>query len=224
MLGRIAQGGSRMRQGATMHPVNVEKQLEDLILGHLASDELAELEEHLQGCEVCTRRRAELEAACADLALALPPKAGRPALRSRLFSAVDHLERFTPMAPRLAEILDIPPNEARLSLHALERPEALPPVIPGMRASRLPTGPRLRNAEAVLACLSPGAGLPRHRHRGEECVLVFQGSFITDDGRVARAGEELWSPPGSVHAIARILGDEPCLCAIVNDEGFEVVP
>jgi putative transcriptional regulator len=206
-----------------MHPVNLDKHLEELVLGHLSEGERAGLEEHLATCAECARRRDELEALCAELALTLPPAPPRPSLRSRLFSSVEHLERFAPMAPRLAELLDILPNEARRSLHALERPEALPSVLPGMRATRLATGPRRQATEAILACLAPGTGLPRHKHRGEEYVLVFQGSFITDDGHVVRAGEELRSPPGSVHAIARILGDEPCLCAIINDDGFEVV-
>lgn len=207
-----------------MHPVNLEKSLEELVLGHIAPAERAELEAHLASCDACTRHRTELEAACAALALALPPAPPRPMLRNRLFASLEHLERFAPMAPRLAELLDISPQEARRSLHALERPEQLPPVLPGMKASRLPTGPRRRAAEAILANLAPGTGLPRHKHRGEEYVLVFQGAFITDDGRTVRAGEELRSPPGSAHAIARILGDEPCLCAIVNEEGFEVLP
>jgi anti-sigma factor ChrR (cupin superfamily) len=206
-----------------MHPVNLDKHLEELVLGHLSQSERAGLEEHLATCVECARRREELEALCAELALAIPPAPPRPSLRTRLLSSVEYLERFAPMAPRLAELLDILPNEARRSLHAFERPETLPSILPGMRATRLTTGPRRQATEAVLAWLDPGTGLPRHKHRGEEYVLVFQGSFITDDGHVVRAGEELRSPPGSVHAIARILGDEPCLCAIINDDGFEVV-
>lgn len=106
-----------------MHPVNLDKHLEELVLGHLSEAERAGLEEHLATCAECARRRDELEALCAELALALPPAPPHPSLRTR----------------------------------------------------------------------------------------------------VVRAGEELRSPPGSVHAIARILGDEPCLCAIINDGGFEVV-
>jgi anti-sigma factor ChrR (cupin superfamily) len=206
-----------------MHPVDLEKSLEELVLGQLGPAERTELEAHLASCAECARRRAELEATCASLALALPPVPPRPMLRSRLLAAVDHLERFSPMAPRLAELLDIPHHDARRSLHALEQPEKLSSVLPGMKASRLPTGPRRRGAQALLVCFAPGASFPRHQHLGEETVLVFQGAFATDDGRVVRAGEELRSPHGSAHAIARILGEEPCLCAIVNEVGLEVL-
>src|SRR5437762_10072737 len=109
-----------------MHPVNIEKFLEELVLGRIAPAERAELEAHLATCDTCARRRTELESACAALAFALPPAPPRPMLRARLFASVDHLERFAPMAPRLAELLDIPPHEARRSLHALEHPEKLP--------------------------------------------------------------------------------------------------
>jgi len=207
-----------------MLPHASDEQLEDFILGQAGPAERAGLEAHLAACPTCAQHRTALEATFADLALALPPAKAGPGLRSRLFASVDHLERFTPMAPRLAELLDIPANDARRALHAFERPEALPSTpVPGMKAAPLPTGPRRREAEAVLACLTPGTRLPRHKHLGGEVVLVFQGAFITDDGREVHAGQELQSLDGSVHAIALVLGDEPCLCAIVNERGMERV-
>lgn len=166
-------------------------------------------------------RLADLEAAAA-LALLLPPAPARGGLRARLFASVDHLERFSSFAPRLGELLDIPANDARLALHAFEHPQEMPPApIPGMRCVPLPLGPRVSNGSAILAAFDPGAGVPLHRHFGEEHVLVFQGAFETDDGRVIRAGEELRSTPGSSHAIALILPGEPCLCAIINDNNIE---
>lgn len=207
-----------------MLPHTSDEQLKDLILGHAEPSEGVALDAHLAACDACARRRAALETALAELALALTPTRASPALRSRLFASLDHLERFTSMAPRLAEVLDIPTHDARRALHALDRPEALPPTpVPGMKATPLPTGPRRRGAEAVLVCLAPGSRLPRHRHVGEETVLVFQGAFVTDDGHEVRAGQEFRCEGGSVHAIEHVLGNEPCLCAIVNDGGVEVV-
>jgi putative transcriptional regulator len=163
--------------------------------------------------------------ACAELALAVLPAPISPAHRTRLLASLDHLERFASMAPRLAELADLSTDEARRALHAFERPEELPPTpMPGLRLIPLPTGPRLRTAEAVLACFAPGARFPRHTHHGEERILIFQGALRTDDGQVVRAGEELRSPTGSTHAIALVLGDEPCLCAILNGGRIEVTP
>jgi len=197
--------------------------LDELLLVRGSPTERADLEAHLATCEECSLRRAELEDACAELALTITPVPTSPGLRPRLLAALDHLERFTPMAPRLAELADISTNEARLALHIFERPEEMPPApVPGLRLAPLPTGPRRRAAEATLACFAPGAGFPHHRHLGEERILIFQGALRTDDGRVARAGEELRSPAGSAHAIALVLGDEPCLCAILNEGGIEV--
>lgn len=166
---------------------------------------------------------AGLEAAAA-LALSLPPAPARGGLRARLLASVDHLERLSSFAPRLGELLEIPANDARLALHAFERPEEMPPArIPGMRCVPLPLGPRVSRGSAILAAFDPGASVPPHRHLGEEHVLVFQGAFEADDGRVIRAGEELRSTPGSSHAIALILPGEPCLCAIINDNEIEML-
>ena len=141
-------------------------------------------------------------------------------------ASVDHLERFTPMAPRLAALMDVSRDEARLALHVLAKPKEMREVVgrPGMRASPLASGSRRPTTKGRLVCLEPGASLPLHRHLGEETVLVFQGAFIDDGGRVVRAGEEVVSPAGSAHAVPRILGDEPCLCAIINDIGLEILP
>jgi putative transcriptional regulator len=199
------------------------QRLDDLNFERANDLERAEIEAHLAACEACARRRAAIEAAYAELALSLPRAAPRERLRARVLASVAHLERFTSLAPRLAGLIDIPVHDARRALHVFARPDEMPPTaLPGMRAWPLSPGPRRSTARAILACVEPGAAIPRHTHPGDEHILVFQGAFVADDGRVIRGGQELHSGAGSAHAVERVLGDEPCLCAIVNDAAIEM--
>ncbi|WP_437525635.1 cupin domain-containing protein [Sorangium sp. So ce726] len=201
---------------------HLDDPLEDALLARAGWARDAEVEAHLGACSDCARRLADAEAAVATVALALPPVPPEGRLRARLFASVDRLERFTPMAPRLAALIDVAPDDARRALHALSEPEAMNALLPGMRVLPLATGPRRATTSAILVCLEPGGGIPRHRHLGDERILVFEGAFAVDDGRVVRAGEELHSPAGSIHAIPTVVGDAPCLCAIVGEGGIEV--
>jgi putative transcriptional regulator len=210
------------RAGAPLLTKHVDDVLVDLSMGFLPPEGHDLVHAHLGECPPCARRYADLSATSAAISLALPPVRPDASLRARLLASVSHLERFTPFAPRLAALADLSRSEARRALHVFAKPEKMPETgLPGFRASPLPTGPRLSKATAVLASLSPGAGVPRHRHLGEERVLVFQGAFETDDGRVVRAGEEAHCEAGTSHAIRPVAGDEPCFCAIINDLGVE---
>lgn len=203
---------------------HLDDPLEDALLARAGWARDAEVEAHLGACSDCARRLAHAEAAVAAVALALPPVPPEGRLRARLFASVDRLERFTPMAPRLAALIDVAPDDARRALHALSEPEAMNAALPGMRVLPLATGPRRATTSAILVCLEPGGCIPRHRHLGDERILVFEGAFAVDDGRVVRAGEELHSPAGSIHSIPTVVGDAPCLCAIVGEGGIEVAP
>jgi anti-sigma factor ChrR (cupin superfamily) len=197
------------------HPLD---KLHDLFFERLTPEERGAVLAHLRGCAACAARLDALAAAVA----AVPPAEPSAALRSRLLRSVDHLERFAPFAPRLAELVALSANDARRALHALSEASAWPPGrCPGMRALRFAPGAARAHVTAILACFAPGASVPRHRHVGHEVILVFQGAFETEDGRVVTAGEELHSPPGSAHRIPRILGDVDCLCVIVNDGPVE---
>lgn len=196
---------------------HVEDRLEALLRGQLGPDEAAQVEEHLAACPGCADRHADrLLGDDPDSAERSHPAGD--ALRSRLFSAVDHLERFAPFAPRLAALAAISTNDARLALHAFAAPEEMQSTsVPGMKISPLPSGDP--SVKAMLASFEPGSVLPRHTHRGDERVLVFQGAFATDDGQIVRAGEEQLCAAGTAHSIELFLGGERCLCAIVTHAG-----
>jgi anti-sigma factor ChrR (cupin superfamily) len=198
---------------STIHPPD---RLVDLVLGAQGAAERAETEAHLAACEPCARYHAELLATLNELPAALPPVPPPEALRARLDAAVDHLERFASFAPRLGELLALPPDDARRALHVFERRDCLrPSASPGMWAKRLAAGPGAPGVTALLAWFEPGCRLPHHDHDGEERIVVFQGAFESHPGPLVRAGEEYVSPAGSGHSIT-VVGEEPCLCAIIK--------
>jgi anti-sigma factor ChrR (cupin superfamily) len=70
-----------------------------------------------------------------------------------------------------------------------------------------------RGFRAVLVWGRPGASYPRHRHLGDEEILVLSG-HLRDDRGVYGPGEICRSVVGSIHS-ERVEGDEDCICYVV---------
>ncbi len=88
---------------------------------------------------------------------------------------------------------------------------------PGLRARVVeeePTGVR-----SVLVRGLPGVVVPRHRHLGDEDILVLRGA-LRDGRAVYRPGDLCHSAPGSVHS-EEVVGDEECVCFVVYYGGHE---
>ncbi len=200
-----------------MGPHSSEDQLACFVLGELPPPELDAVETHLASCSECQRDRDELLATLGDLPLSLAPAQPSSSLFERVGSSLDHLERFAPFAPRLAELLALEPDDARRVFHVFERLEDWRPKVdwPGMRADLLPSGPGASDVTALLVCFDAGGTVGRHRHMQEERVIVFQGAFKTDAGVLVGPGDELVSPVGSEHSL-HVLDGEDCLCAILQ--------
>lgn len=75
-------------------------------------------------------------------------------------------------------------------------------------------------ARAVLIAMDPGCAYPRHRHLGDEEVLVLAGAYEDLWGWHA-AGEFLVHPAGSVHAA--VAGPEGALLWARVPEGIELM-
>ena len=73
---------------------------------------------------------------------------------------------------------------------------------------------------AVLVRMDPGCEYPRHRHVGDEEVLVLQGAFRDEQGEYA-AGAFHRFAAGSVHAPVALEGDEPCVLFALARGGIE---
>ena len=71
---------------------------------------------------------------------------------------------------------------------------------PGIRMKSLWADPAT-NRRALMTRIEPGAGLPRHRHVGDELLYVVEGA-ISDDSGTVTAGNMGYRPNGCVHAIS----------------------
>jgi putative transcriptional regulator len=90
-------------------------------------------------------------------------------------------------------------------------------IAPGIRAFET------RNDARVRACLiwaDAGAVHPRHRHLGDEDILILKGT-LRDERGVYGPGEICHSRRGEIHSES-ITADEDCICfAVYYDGGIE---
>jgi quercetin dioxygenase-like cupin family protein len=73
----------------------------------------------------------------------------------------------------------------------------------------------------TLIRMSPGARVPRHRHRGVEQCLVVEGDLLTA-GRAFKPGDFICALPGSVHE--ELTTEQGNLLLVVAPESYEVLP
>lgn len=92
-------------------------------------------------------------------------------------------------------------------------------IAPGIRAHEVRNDPRRR---AVLIWADAGAVHPRHRHVGEEDILVLKGTLRDERGTYG-PGEVCHSRRGEIHSES-ITKDGACVCfAVYYDGGIEPV-
>ena len=120
-----------------------------------------------------------------------------------------------PAAEVRARILDLAEApRLPLDLDAFAWEEAAP----GIRIHVL----KEERERGVVKCLAwgvPGARTIRHRHLGDELILVLQGGLRDDRGRY-HAGDVCHSREGSIHT-EEVLPGEDCLCYVVYYGGLE---
>lgn len=162
---------------------------EGYALGTLDEAEREAFRRHLAaGCARCDRAVASQEAVLAALprGLAVAPP---PGVRIQVLDLAE--------APRLP--ID-------LGSFAWEE------VFPGIRLHVLREEPD-RGVRKCLAWGKPGARTVRHRHHGDELILVLQGALRDHRGDY-HAGEICHSREGSIHR-EEILPGEDCICYVV---------
>jgi putative transcriptional regulator len=137
----------------------------------------------------------------------------------RLLGAVEDLPlRYAPFYGRLAELWDLREDAVQATLARAALPGAFSTTpLPGITRMPVQGGPSLASATLDLLRLDPGAEFPRHRHDGNELVLVLEGSY-RDAGRDFEPGDAQAMTIGSVHALT-VSRTGPCVAAVVS-RGF----
>jgi len=147
--------------------------------------------------------RGHLATGCARCGAAL-------AAQRAVLAALPRGSASAPPAPHVrAQVLDLaeaPPLP--IDLESLSWDE----VFPGIRLHVLKEEPE-RGVRKCLAWGKPGAKTVRHRHHGDELILVLRGSLGDHRGSY-HPGDICRSREGSVHR-EEVLTGEDCLCYVV---------
>ena len=102
-------------------------------------------------------------------------------------------------------------------------------VVKPVRAEKLPNVPG-KTLTAVTVSYAPGGKSSAHRHAGSVFVYVLTGAIrsensATGPGKVYRAGETVFEPPGSEHLVSEnASATEPAslLAVFVADDGAQL--
>ena len=179
------------------------------------------VQEALEGASEQERRDAG--EALALLSLVAEPMDASPG-RSRLVRVVEKgADRYRPLFDRLAVLFDLPVEGIRAVLSAIDGdPGAWTQgPIPGVGLLHFDGGPAVAAADNGLVHLEPGTPFPHHKHLGQEEVLVIEGAYRADDGRIYRAGDRHSMTAGTEHSY-EVLPDARCIFAVCLHGGIEI--
>ncbi|HKA88887.1 MAG TPA: cupin domain-containing protein [Haliangiales bacterium] len=154
------------------------------------------------------------------LALALPPETPPPELRARVLAALPRAARFDAFVERIARMIDLGADAVRGLLGRIDG-AGWEPGPPPARLLHLPYGPALAGVDVGFVHLPAGAAFPRHRHLGEERVLVLQGAYLDSDGTVVRRGDTAHMAAGSAHAFVALPGPD-LVYLVVLEKGVDI--
>jgi len=155
------------------------------------------------------------------ISAAAPAVRPPPALKARLMESISKVNRFEWAVDRFAAMLRVGVAKARELLMAMDEPTSWKPgPVPGCELYFLEAG--FEGALAGFVRFQPGVTFPHHLHKGEENVLVLQGSMKDDvDGSVLRTGQGGRQTEGSEHSITALPGP-PCIYAAVVITGIDI--
>ncbi len=146
------------------------------------------------------------------LVLGLEPEQPGASLRARLFGAVSGTGRFLPFLDRMMRIFDLPETQAQSELDTIGNDGAWDDMAPGVRFRDFEAGDATGEAHGGLVRVEPGHAFPRHKHVGEETMLVLQGRLEDEAGTQYRAGDTIISADGTAHEL-RVVGDDDVVYA-----------
>lgn len=175
--------------------------------------------EDLDGSMTAEEEAAMLESLAMGVTLTppIPPPTG---LKARILRSFEN-PRYA-FLDRVAHLLDLSVEKAREALDSLDRPNEWEPGGDGCIIRHVQGGPRLANAVVGLVNVEGGTLFPRHRHVGEEYVLVLKGG-IEEGGRVLLPGDLVHMPADTEHEFYALEGEDLLYVAVVF-EGVDFGP
>lgn len=182
-------------------------------VGALDGDEAAAVERAVESDPVLA---AEL-----DSYLSLIPTTAPDAdVKTRLLASVGG-GRFENYSSRMAKLFDVTVDRARELLALIERKASWENPVPGVHLVHFDGGPACAAADCGFVRIEPGCTFPWHTHRGEEVVVVLEGTVRDNTaGKTYQPGEEILQAEGSAHDL--VAGDDGALYVARAMNGIEV--
>lgn len=171
--------------------MDMEELLPLYALGVLAPEEAAAVERALAEQPALRAELRQLQATADALVLAVAPEEPSPEVRARLLSSIG-AGRFERFAATMAKIFDVTLDGARELLGWIDNPAKWEPMNALSRVIHFPAGPACAGADTGFVCIAPGGTFPYHRHVGEEVTIVLAGSAVDSNGKILRAGDEIY--------------------------------
>lgn len=182
-------------------------------VGALDGEEAAAVERAVEADPVLA---AEL-----DGYLSLIPTAAPGAdVKARLLASVGG-GRFENYSSRMAKLFDVTVDRARELLALMERKTSWENPVPGIHLVHFEGGPAYAAADCGFVRIDPGCTFPWHTHRGEEVVVVLEGTVRDNaSGTTYQAGDEILQAEGSSHDL--VAGNDGALYVARAMNGIEV--
>jgi quercetin dioxygenase-like cupin family protein len=144
--------------------------------------------------------------------------------RARLLGAVSQsAERFAPLFEKLTKFFDLSAEALRAVFARSEQEsEWQPGPLPWVSLLHLQGGPAIAGLDTGLVRLKKGMPFPRHRHLGNERVLILEGSYQDHEGRLYGPGDFHDMAQSTEHAL-QMSADEDVLLAVILSGEIEIV-
>lgn len=190
------------KPSAARLPVHVDEHLVDAALHRLPPATQALVSGHLKSCRRCRTRLTRLHESLAELSLAQAKAAPPPALRASLLAALDSRAEvpYSGFARRLQRMYALDEQETLEVLRKSADPAQWEDQ-GFISLLHFSAGESLPGTHAGFMRLSAGLRFPRHRHVGQEHMLMLAGTLQDEDsGTIYHPGDFLQMEPGSEHA------------------------
>jgi ChrR Cupin-like domain len=178
-------------------------------------EDQAAFEQELADSAILQAELAEFQAAANDLAYGVPLEPLPAGLKNKLFARLD---RTTAKPANLLELMDW--SIAELKQVAIDLPNWQP--FPRPIGSEMVVW-HLDEVSAELAYFlrvkEPGK-LPQHWHATGESILVLEGNFIDEDGKVYEVGDRSFAAANTSHQPTTTMG---CLILAITSTNDKIL-
>lgn len=199
----------------------------DYILGNIDAKQNIQLAELLEQNNI-DQRLSQLSKDLEVLNQVTPIKPSsqlRDNILNRISPSKANSNFLSGFSKRLSAFFRLPKHridEILKSANDLSLPDWDKHMIVGASLLHFNGGEGLTTADCGLIHLTPGNGVGRHVHNGDEWMLLLQGYLSCSDNNTYQPGDIVHRPKGTEHAVTAI-GNQDCIFAVIADKGVTFI-